>query len=394
MAHSSPSQLPVEIWELIIDFRAQDDIVGDPDSWVPERDFKNILACALTCRAWLPRSRHHLLQERIISSGSQLATFASVVHKYGNDITNWWKLLLLEPTNSSPQAWLSSVPIRLSSALHGLHTLQFSGVDFFQLNIRSMAGFGLCCNVTRLVLQDVTFGRTEHITRLLLAFRRLGDLALWAVNVLDHSNLERPERCLLLPSLFAFSLLVPDPTTHLALANLLASSNPPKLYCITMHQQWCQSIQAAQAVARFLKACPALHCLTFDIDREEMLAHFSLEPCVLLNRLTVYFLESTGTPLVSTLPRILRGVSAPTINQLSIIAAIPSVEQFDLIPWTEIADILTHPPFKNLTSLSVTFVPSNPTDGSRTSEVYQVRFREIMKQEMAAVDQKIIRFDV
>jgi len=116
-----------------------------------------------------------------------------------------------------------------------------------------------------------------------------------------------------------------------------------------------------------------------------------LAPYTRLSTLEIYFLKSSGIPLLSTLPRILRTVSALTIRQLLIKAVIPSVATFDLVPWAEIADVLLiHPSFKSTKPLRLTLVSLNRhLNRGLTHEVYRDRFREIMRRELASSDQDI-----
>ncbi|OCH88389.1 hypothetical protein OBBRIDRAFT_795284 [Obba rivulosa] len=68
VVQQSGTTLPIETWEHILDF------VADPI------DRQSILACALVCQAWLPRSRHYLFGTVHLRTAWQLLRLGQTLH--------------------------------------------------------------------------------------------------------------------------------------------------------------------------------------------------------------------------------------------------------------------------------------------------------------------------
>jgi len=215
----------------------------------------------------------------------------------------------------------------------------------------------------------------------------------WNLVILDHAHLARQERRLLLPSLIRLSILIPEAATLVAFSNSLATSGLLKLRTLSIHSDWSQSIQTAQAVAQFLKACPALDVFDFDVDRKNMLESLDLGFHTGLQQLAMYLHESQGQPLLPMLPDVLRSLRSPLLRTLFIVAVIPIIEQFELVQWREVSDLLLNLPSLNrLQVVGFIFVRSNrEVDKNFTDKLYVNQFRHILRGDMALLDKSNIQ---
>jgi len=72
-------RIPIEVCELIIDACAHD--VEVEDRWLPAR---TLLACALTCTAWVPRSLMNLYRTVVLCGDNNTRTFVENFRRLSN----------------------------------------------------------------------------------------------------------------------------------------------------------------------------------------------------------------------------------------------------------------------------------------------------------------------
>ena len=121
---SNPSlRLPLEVYEIIIDIVAEDSST---------HRLCNLLACALTCRAWLPRSQLHLVMaQRTISGPKSLSSYVHTLHTHpelAERVSSVEIQARRQPLDDSPD-WIDVVPEQLAPCLPQLDRIAVTG-DF------------------------------------------------------------------------------------------------------------------------------------------------------------------------------------------------------------------------------------------------------------------------
>ena len=140
--------------------------------------------CALTCRAWLPRSRFHLLRSVRIKSEKHLEAFSDMLDKYPTR-RSWITSVTMAPTakGSNPRRLLevfSSVLLANTPNLErweinqaGTRTVARRATLFFHkttfIRLR-------CSSLKELHLRSIQLGSHAELIRLLVAFARLNSL--------------------------------------------------------------------------------------------------------------------------------------------------------------------------------------------------------------------------
>lgn len=152
-------QLPLEIWEHIIDH-----IANLYSSTVFDRFIrKDLRSCALVCRAWVARCRFYLCGRITIRSGEELARIAQWLSN-APQIRSRVRELTAEARDAGADTdpyWVSLIPMRLPK-LENLATLTFSGVDL----CRRYPNFYKAYSLFRLNKLTFTGVRCSHFSQL------------------------------------------------------------------------------------------------------------------------------------------------------------------------------------------------------------------------------------
>lgn len=118
------TQLPVEVWEHVIDIIAD---MKDDSSSLYRENRKTLSACCLVCRAWGPRCRLYLFQQIHIVSRESLQSLSVFLWKSPFHARLVQKLQI--KGNGADQSWIATVPAYLPK-LPNLDTLSFASTDF------------------------------------------------------------------------------------------------------------------------------------------------------------------------------------------------------------------------------------------------------------------------
>ncbi|KAH8097022.1 hypothetical protein BXZ70DRAFT_306364 [Cristinia sonorae] len=160
--HSKPNHLPIEVWETIIDHLF--------DGISPASSQKDLYACCLVCRSWLPRGRYYLYTNVTIRSSSSLE---GVVHCLSN--APWLSARITEltlecyPSDPTNRSWVSLAPFRLPK-LNSLRELTISGFDFSQRYPNFYQAYRQL-PALHLNVSDVECARYSQLTQLAVAVR-------------------------------------------------------------------------------------------------------------------------------------------------------------------------------------------------------------------------------
>lgn len=126
-------ELPVEIWDHVIDTLAGACMSGDDAFQLDDEARKELSSCSLVCRAWGPRCRLYLFREIDVISRDSLRSISTFLQKSPSYAG------LVEQVNicakGTDQSWVPTVPLLLPN-LSGLYTLSFTSVDFKQQHPR------------------------------------------------------------------------------------------------------------------------------------------------------------------------------------------------------------------------------------------------------------------
>ncbi|KAH8102133.1 hypothetical protein BXZ70DRAFT_1006750 [Cristinia sonorae] len=128
MLRSTIGGLPVEVWDGIIDFVAED-VAG----WKTGGYLQH---CILVCKSWVPRCNHHLspFKELTIRSAKELESFAISIRTSPKRPRSVLRLTI-EPEDEADCQWIAKIPILLPR-LPNLRRLTLSSVNFYMQHPR------------------------------------------------------------------------------------------------------------------------------------------------------------------------------------------------------------------------------------------------------------------
>ncbi|KAH8102742.1 hypothetical protein BXZ70DRAFT_804320 [Cristinia sonorae] len=253
-AHS----IPIDIWEHVIDL-----VEGDYDEVVRAR---TLASCALTCRAWLPRARHHLYRYVVIFLSppplqNQPTLFLDTLRRvpsYGAHVRSLTiraripdAIFSAEDIESNNGSALSLMAVQLPNRLPNLHSLTLDAIDLVDIHPTFYGAFSRFRSVKRLVLNVHVCTTINQIYRLLKAFCGLLSLSIDFVSNGANPLLgvhERHQKTVSVPSLILFL-----PTWYCWHAmNTFAIFAPCTELTLTM--RW-TVVPEMSAITRYLRLC-------------------------------------------------------------------------------------------------------------------------------------------
>ncbi|KAH8089872.1 hypothetical protein BXZ70DRAFT_1011349 [Cristinia sonorae] len=156
---STACRLPVEVWEQIIDY-----VAGPlPDLWAVR---ENLFACALVCRAWVPRSFWWLFKTLTLKSALQLEYAVSRMANISG-LSQCVEFLVVLCLPSQDMSWVSLVPLYLPR-LENLQKFILIQFDFTKRSPRFYDAYRLL-KVEHLKVVDPIYLRHNQITQLVVA---------------------------------------------------------------------------------------------------------------------------------------------------------------------------------------------------------------------------------
>lgn len=175
---SSP-KFPIEVFEHIIDHCCVDKAHGGYGRGCIRGDRKTLLACALTCKAWLPRSRFQLLRRVAFWRTSQAVAFSRMLNAYP-DMASLVQCLNVCRKRKYPRGkpeWPTEALMVLARRMPVLRCLVFQveigrddNISFDRRLIMCISEFPA---LTSLSIYNVTLPSVYHLGRLLLAIPAL-----------------------------------------------------------------------------------------------------------------------------------------------------------------------------------------------------------------------------
>ncbi|EKM51970.1 uncharacterized protein PHACADRAFT_150846 [Phanerochaete carnosa HHB-10118-sp] len=181
-------RLPIELCEQVIDY-----VAGYYDL---DQSIKTLLACALTCRFWVPRVRRHLYRFAVVAKTKE--QFASLLKRMETQ-PGFRDIRVLDvgydrdPIQAHAQTWMSTVPDPLTRGLVHVRCLRLACVppivhrSFYVMLAHFRA-------LTGVLLYGCHFERFTDFARLVLSFRTLSQLYLSKVDWPASSKARRGVR--------------------------------------------------------------------------------------------------------------------------------------------------------------------------------------------------------
>ncbi|TCD67344.1 hypothetical protein EIP91_000265 [Steccherinum ochraceum] len=183
---SPPPALPLEVCELIID--AVDELDSESTflakfgyGRVPDRVCA-LRACALTCRAWLPRARMHLQTcrpeyETFLSTPGHLVSLVDFLRKAPQDakVDLTGGSLIIAPSFRDDQTWVSRMPYKLGPLLRrrsfGGHT--FQRLRLYQVDLSVVGTYPFkfykslpLIHTRQLIIESVQYSHLSQLARM------------------------------------------------------------------------------------------------------------------------------------------------------------------------------------------------------------------------------------
>ncbi|KAI0922773.1 hypothetical protein AcW1_002660 [Taiwanofungus camphoratus] len=178
IALPSRSVLPIEVWEDIIDHVAS-------AMWWRRH---TLLACALTCHAWYPRSLVNLVRRVVLSRRSQLNGFSKLITSkpcLGDHIEEIY-VDSVDPQRDAASV-LASFPAQLARRARRVERLQFGNVDWCLAPLHPKYFYVLAefASVTQLRLVATKFHSLGQFGRLICSLPNLSILRMSALQLLE-----------------------------------------------------------------------------------------------------------------------------------------------------------------------------------------------------------------
>lgn len=147
-------QLPHELWDKILDFVAS-------NLYTSNR--RDLIACCLVCRAFIPRCHFHLFEKLTLRSRTQLD---HVIRMLSNSSILCARLreLTIDAGNGADQSWVSTTPFCLPLSISHLGILRHRGIDLSVLHPEAHKGFSRI-HIDSVFLEDVRYSSCTQLTR-------------------------------------------------------------------------------------------------------------------------------------------------------------------------------------------------------------------------------------
>lgn len=266
---SPPARLPAEVCERIVDFIAS----GNRDTRhvvkserAPRREA--LLACALTARGWLHRTRYHLYNTITLYNPDELSRFVALLKKFPVVASYVQVLNAFYIRRGDYQT--HTIPIYLSTLLPSLREVTF--VDSTWLCARPIF-FVMASkffSVTSLCLQGIRFATSRDCTKFIMSFSQLSSLRVSDITckinrpfALPHSLKKR--------SMPLLSLDISNPVGSqfdiLTCLNLTFSNSQLTSVHMLAEKKWVPDVAV---IGDFLFGCVSLRYLKLSMDHDSI----------------------------------------------------------------------------------------------------------------------------
>ncbi|KAH8091424.1 hypothetical protein BXZ70DRAFT_486189 [Cristinia sonorae] len=151
------AQLPVELWEIVIDAVASDPHLN-----------RSLRDCSLVCRSWVTRCRYHLCRRVVLASSDSLTFFAQFI-KSSPDFPGRVEQIRVDGSFDNPTSWISHFPVSLPR-MPNLNCVVFTSIDLTEQNVHFWRFLTLLpCRTLK--IQGVLYSQHPQISRLVSAIQ-------------------------------------------------------------------------------------------------------------------------------------------------------------------------------------------------------------------------------
>lgn len=176
MSEATPT-FSIEVLELVID--------SVQDLWYTDTGYRDLYviwkACALTCRAMVPRSQFWLFRDTVLWTNAQAVKYTEILR--GNPaVGRHVRILTLsgagddEPKDSQEFTWLSWLPLVFAPLMKNLQELNLDANIFWNCHPGLPAALTTFKSIRKLTLSYIPFSTFGHSTRFVRAFPNLRHL--------------------------------------------------------------------------------------------------------------------------------------------------------------------------------------------------------------------------
>lgn len=256
--------LPVEVCEVVIDFVAAESSACIPSSGLaPQYQLRqrqmDLVACALTCRAWLARCVYHLSTRLLINSRRRLDEVAQLLKDDSTAATSVRALYVCSPPrpyhpgdkDQRFSQWSHLMPLRLLGLLPSLDKLVLVDLNWRHVH----PSFFLLApkfthTITTLWVHGLFFDSPSKFTTILAMFPLLQELRSIDIHFDSLRKTSLGPQVLAFEHLRSVDLLS---TSHVAPIASWLSSRTPHLRTLRI-----DVTERTDALRDWLRACPAL----------------------------------------------------------------------------------------------------------------------------------------
>ncbi|KAL4251981.1 hypothetical protein ABKN59_005792 [Abortiporus biennis] len=352
--------LPTELYERVIDARAAEDLLyGAVLEHYSKLTYSNLLSCALTCRAWLPRSRYHILRTIHITSQTTLYRLEGALHNTHRTPVVFDRLIV-DPRRDS---WISFC-LRLSSIACQIRSLAFTGGLCQFAHPSLFMTLPLFRLVSTLSLTTSDFTSLHQLIRLIHCFPNLRHLRLHdtfepiRLAHVEESFVSSPNESLLvcLTQLEIYS----DLEQMVAGIEdwLTVSGSAASLQHVSLYSAWARSMASVSSAREMLSAASVtLQYLeiSLSVNGPEMLDRLGLHEITFYELKCIRFwINARPQDGIHSLCKVLHKLSGSlSIRRMEFRMVIRTQENISDLAWIELDTALSRPHFREMESLTI-----------------------------------------
>ena len=256
---------PVEVYEHIIDIIASTyrDVSPNHNPSEGRERRKTLLACSLTCRAWLIRIRYHLYRTMTLYKHDELLHLTALIKAFPVVGQHIEVLQIFYPRGDYRSnlvfIYLSKLLTNVKSVV--LSTFPWQGLRpiFFPLAAKFTS-------VTNLRIQTVGFMSSHDLTKFIFAFRSLQDLSISDIASINRRTYTLPTKLWNPLPLLTLDLATPVANLDI-LSNFRLTRSHESLKDVKMYVEK-NSQPRLEIISNFLSGCISLRDLSFSTDVE------------------------------------------------------------------------------------------------------------------------------
>ncbi|EKM59398.1 uncharacterized protein PHACADRAFT_181398 [Phanerochaete carnosa HHB-10118-sp] len=373
---SRSPRLPVEVSERIIDFVNASFVGYNHETDKDKR--ATLLACALTCRSWRPRSQLHLYHFVILDDKSQLQSFADSLHQNSELGTYVFDLAIRGNRAgirfpSGIEQWTALLVFNLRFLPH-LERLTLKWCDWRCLHRSFFAIISYVPSITSLSLSSIRLHASKELVYLVCSFPNLLELVLFGVQCSDARAfplIKRARRNIPLHILRIYGPSCASAGAVLRTLHVSSSGTRIQILQITARHKATQL-----ELGHFLSGCGSLEELDLFLDMDQLkpgkllyngyyneMSNFYSEPeeffdlskCIHLRRLQIKYsqMPASNRLLLSQTLSTVPAAAMVSAVKISLLEERRDIALLNSINWEALDSVLDTPKFRSLNNVTV-----------------------------------------